>query len=255
MKSAKVLTYTINLSFFLYFIILLVERVISVSLTFANVINIFRDGFTGYVYILVFLSIISWLIYLIIMCRDNIKAIFKPNDNVSFNHLIIASGIILLSGMVHTEYTIPVIQFISYGILILGILLKVIILNSDKSLNKVSLWLSFVYLVCFSMAIPVMYHSLIKLHVLFHILEGITSFLLVGFFTILLLMLFNKKDNIFILIFILIASILDGLLIGLRWNEEINYFVLIFISLSIVLFLIGFIYNLIRNKRLSKNNL
>ena len=252
-KKQSILSYIINLSFFLYFIILIVERILSVSLSFINGVNIFRDGFTGYVYLLVFLSIVSWLIYLIIMCRDNIKEIFKVNDNISFNHIIIASGILLLSGMVHTEYTIPVIQFISYGILILGILLKVILINiSDKNINKISLWLSFVYLVCFSMAIPVMYHSNIKLHILFHILEGITSFLLVVSFTYLFLILFNNRDNLFILIFIIIASILDALLIILRWNEEINWFVLIFISVSLVLFIIGFIYNLIRNKRITK---
>ena len=241
-KKVKILNYLINLSFFLYFIILLVERTISVAKTFSNGFDIFSNFFFEYVYLLVFFSIAGWLVFLLIKCRDNIEYLFKPSDEISFRHLCIASGIILLSGMVHTEYTIPVIQFVSYGILIVGILLKVI-LDHKKSNNKVSLWLSFVYLVCFSMAIPVMYYSMIELHILFHILEGIASFALVAVFTFLLIDIFEGENNLFKPWTICLAIVLDVPLIILRWNEEINWFVLIFISLSTLMFLVGYFYN------------
>ena len=155
-KSKKILNYLINLSFHLYFLILIVERLISVILSFVNGINIFSGLFSTYTYMFVFVSIGAWLIYLLLKCRESIKAIFVPNENLPYKDLCIASGIILLSGMVHTEYTISIVQFISYGILILGILLKVILNNTA---NKAMKWLSFAYLVAFSMAIPVMYHS------------------------------------------------------------------------------------------------
>ena len=247
-KKTRILTYLINLSFFLYFIILLVERVLSVVLSIVNGVNLYSDLFNGYTYTLVFISIIGWLVYLIFYCRDNIKALFKFNEDLDYQNLCSASGIILLSGMVHTEYTIPVIQFISYGVLILGILFKVII-NHSSSENKPLLWLSFVYLVCFSMAIPVMYRSFIEVNTLFHVLEAFASFLLVGVFTCLLIKIFIGRDDLFVPWAIALVVALDVPLIVFRWEEEINYFVLIFLSLTVVLFIIGLIYKNINKNR------
>ena len=248
-KNKRIINYIINLSFFLYFLILLSERLISVFLSLSNHINMFSDGFSGYVYLLLFISIIAWFIYLLLNCGDNIKSLFKIDDNLSFKHICIASGILLLSGMVHTEYTIPVIQFISYGILIFGILLKVILINKNSD-NKISLWLSFIYLVCLSMAIPVMYRSYIELHTVFHIVEAFASFILVAIFTYLLVLLFdNEENNLFIPWPIEAAIVLDVPIIMMRWNEEINYFVLIFLSVSVILFIIGYIYNKRRQKK------
>lgn len=247
-KQTRALTYLINLSFFLYFIILLVERILSVVLSLTNGVNLYGDLFNGYVYTLVFVSIVGWLVYLLIYCRDNIKALFKFNEDLDFQNLCSASGIILLSGMVHTEYTIPVIQFIAYGILILGILLEVII-NHKSSQNKPLLWLSFVYLVCFSMAIPVMYRSFIEVNTLFHILEAFASFLLVGVFTCLLIKIFIGRDDLFRPWAIALLVALDVPLIVFRWEEEINYFVLIFLSLTVILFTIGFIYKTTKKNR------
>ena len=248
MKNKSTLVYLINLSFFLYFLILLVERVLSVAFSLADGINLFADGFHGYTYSLVFLSIGAFLVYLVLKCRENVKALFKPNEAVDFRHLCIAAGILLLSGMVHTEHTIGVIQFVSYGILILGILLQVI-LNVRQGGDKALHWLSFAYLVAFSMAIPVMYRSFIELHVLFHILEGFTSFALVGVFTILLLRVFDGADDLFYLVPIIGAVVLDVALIAMRWNEEANFFVLIFIVLSSLLFIAGFVYKRIHKKK------
>ena len=243
MDKNKTLPFLINICFFLYFIILIVERTFSVVLSFVDGINIFANGFNTYVYLLVFVSILGWLVYMLIRCRKACVALFKNNVETPFVDLCIASGILLLSGMVHTERTIPVVQFISYGILIVGILLKVIMMHKETD-NKLLLWLSFVYLVCFSMAIPVVYHSLIELHILFHVLEGVTSFVLVGIFTYLLILIFKGKNNLVIIWPIIIAVILDAALIVLRWKEEINFFVLIFISLSLIMFVIGYVVSI-----------
>ena len=248
-KMKRVITYIINLTFFLYFLLMLAERVVSDSLSFSNGINIFSDGFNGYVYILVFVSIAAWLVYLIVRCRPEIKALFVTNEDtlssIPFNDLCIASGVLLLSGMVHTEYTISILQFVSYGILIIGILHRVILMPNKGALK----WLAFVYLVCFSMAIPVMYRTLLDSHVLFHILEGFASFVLVAVFTYFLLLIFNDKDDLFDIWYIIGAVVLDGVIIWLRWVEEINWFVLIFVSLSVMMYIVGFIYKLVQKKK------
>ena len=99
------------------------------------------------------------------------------------------------------------------------------------------------------MAIPVMYQSLIEAHVYFHIIEGVGSFLLVGFFTYLLLSIFNSREDLFIPIPVIVMIIMDVPIIALRWNEEINYFVLIFMSLSFVLFLVEYIRKIVRVRK------
>ena len=245
-ETKNKLTYIINLSFFLYFVILIVERVLSVSLSFSNKVKIFADGFNGYTYMLVFLSIGAFLIYLLLTCRENIKALFnKPKSDIYFKNLCISSGILLLSGMVHTEYTTAVIQFIAYGILIIGIIFEVVINVSEKQ-DKVLSLLSLVYLVCYSMAIPVMYRTLMDSHVAFHVIEGIGSFVLVGIFTYLLLLTFNGTEDLFIIWPVVFMVVFDTLTIAFRWKEEINVFLLIFASLSFVIFIISYIYKIIK---------
>ncbi len=242
-NKSKKLTYFINICFFFYFILLIVERSISVILSLNNGINLYGNAFDGYVYTLVYLSIIGFIVLLVVKCRPNIKALFKPNDDLKFDWLCISGGVLLLSGMVHTHYTISGLQFASYGIWILGILLKVISIHS-KNENKGLLWLSFAYLVTFSMAIPVMYQSLIEAHIFFHILEAVGSIALVGCFTYLLLRLFNDNGDLFPLWPIILAIVIDVPLIVLRWGEEINFFVLIFIALSTALYIVGFTYKM-----------
>ncbi len=246
-ETSKKLTYIINLSFFLYFIILICERVLSVVLSLVNGVNLYRDGFNGYTYTAVFVSIAAFIIYLLIRCRDNIKALFVKKEDVHFVDLCIASGILLVSGMVHTEYTIPVIQFISYGILIIGILIKVI-MNVYSGGNKALHWLSFIYLVAFSMAIPVMYRSFIDQNTVFHIIEAVNSLFLVVVFTYLLILVFENNDDLFIIWTVALMAALDAVLIALRWSEEINYFVLIFAGVAVLTFIVGYIYKL-TNKR------
>ena len=242
-NKSKALTYFINLCFFLYFVLLIVERSISVILSLSNNINLYGNAFDGYVYTLVFVSIVGFLVLLILKCRPNIKALFKLDENLKFDWLCVAGGVLLLSGMVHTHYTISGLQFASYGIWILGILLKVISIH-HKTENKVLLWLSFAYLVAFSMAIPVMYHSAIEAHIFFHILEAVGSIALVGAFTYLLLRLFNDNGDLFPLWPIILAIVIDVPLIVLRWKEDINFFVLIFIVLSTALYIVGFAYKM-----------
>ncbi|MBQ7243901.1 MAG: hypothetical protein IJS52_06825 [Bacilli bacterium] len=240
-NKSKTIAYLINLCFFLYFVLLLTERSISVILSLSSGVNLFGTAFDGYVYSIVFLSAIVFMVLLILKCRPNVKALVKPNEDLHFGSLCLAGGVLLLSGMVHTHYTISGLQFASYGIWILGILLKTISIHSSSD-NKPLLWLSFAYLVAFSMAIPVMYPSQIEAHVFFHALEAIGSIALVGAFTYLLIRLFHDNAGLFSPWPMILAVVIDVPLIALRWTEEINFFVLIFIVLSALLFLTGFLY-------------
>ncbi len=247
-KQQRILTYLANLSFFIYFLLLLTERIVSIVLSLVNGVHLYGDAFNGYVYSLCFVSIAGFFVYLLLRCREHIVALFRFGEELDFRDLCIAGGILLLSGMVHTEYTLSVLQFISYGIWIVGILLQVN-LNVHEAKSKVHLWLSFAYLVSFSMAIPVMYRTAIASHVAFHILEAIASILLVGVFTWFLLVVFDGGDNLFKPIPLLALIVLDVPIVAMRWNEEVNAFLLIFLCLSVAIYLADFIYGVIAKKK------
>ena len=255
MKKENFVKYIINLSFFLYFLILILERSISISLSIINKFNLFKNGFTIYAYLTVFISITLFIVYTLLFNRKNFNFLFCFNDkieSISFYHMCASSGILLLSGMVHTEYTISWLKFISYGILIIGIILQTI-LNNKFSKNKVLLWLSLVYLISYSMAIPVSYECFLEYHLIFHIIQGISTYSLVLLFTLLMMKLFQKENNIFIFEFFILMLILDSILIALMWKQEINYFVLIFASLSSILFIIEKIVLLIQKRKVNKS--
>lgn len=248
MTKTNKINYVINIMFFLYFLVLIVERSISLSLTFINKIDIFNSFFSISVYFSIFLSLIGFLVYLVIKCRKNIKALFSlKNDDLSFNDLIIAGGILLISGMMHSEYTLSILQFIAYGFFIFAIVLKVISIQNEVKNNGI-LYLSLIYLVFYSMAIPVTYQTFLDYSNIYHVISLIASYSLVGIFTYMTYRLFNNKENLFSYLYIIPAIVLDVFLIAFRWKEKVNVFVLIFISLSVVLFIIGQIITLIKKK-------
>ena len=245
MKKENVIKRIMYSFFFIYFVILLIERSISIILSFSNNINIFSNGFYIFAYLTTFISLIVFIIYLVFKFKlfiilFNTKIEINNND---FNSLIIASGIILVSGMIHTEYTNLILQFVSYLFLIIAIILKSVLINTN---NKLLLWLSTIYLICYSMAIPVCYYTTIQYDVLFYIIQGITMLGMVLLFTLLTLKLFNNKINLFNILPIIYGLILDIIVIALRFTDTINYFLIIFLSLSVILYIIGFI--------VSKNN-
>ncbi|MCR5079704.1 MAG: hypothetical protein K6B65_07300 [Bacilli bacterium] len=248
-NKTKTLNYLINLSFFLYFLVLLTERILSVVLSIVNGINLYDTGFHAFVYTTTFVSIGIFFLFLISRCGENIKALFKMKNEPRYRDLIIAAGILLVSGMVHTEYTISYLQFVSYAFWIAGIVLEVV-LHMSYSNDRPLSWLSLAYVIAFSMAIPVMYQSNIEQRVAFHILEALSTLSLVMTFTYLVRRIFKGRDDAFLLPPVLLVVVLDVILIALRWNEEINYFVLVFVSITLLLFIAGTIYKIItrRNK-------
>ena len=244
MESSHVsmLRYFINLSFFLYFMILLAERAQSIVRCFLDK-SLKTDALDIYMYVLVILSLVGAFVFLTVNQRAMFSGLFTRNaevyDKIDLGLLSIASGIILFSGMVHTEYTIPGIQFASYGALVLAMILQTAD-RTGQGQSTFALWITLAYIVAFSMALPVVYRSEIKLHTLFHIIEIIVSAVMIVSFTIMMKQLFlGNGIGTFNICIILFAAVGDAVLVAMRWKEKVNSFVLIFIVLSVVLWTIG----------------
>lgn len=230
----------------LYFVILTIERVISLlkccMVDFRTI-----GGLDYYMLMLTIFAIFGSYIYGVICCTDIVKR--HSDYNNIFSELAIAAGLLLLGGMVHTDGSIPVIQFISYGMLLISMALHTV-QNVRKSGNALQKWLSFAYIVAYSMAIPVVYHTNIMLSYLFVPIECVVSAGMVAMFTIMLTRFYsgNGEDSLSLLPF-LVALFGDYTIIYMRWNEEVNLFVLIFLCVTVALWFTGNIVCIKKKKR------
>lgn len=238
--------YLTNWFFLLYFLILFGERLQSIIRSVKDPeLELFGSGFHIYVYLLTFVSLAGFLVLFVFCNKIFLRSLFIRKTNVqnlvNYKMLCITGGVELLSGMVHTEYTIAPIQFVAYGMLIVAMILRTAYFQKETA-GKALLWLSLGYLVALSMAIPVVYESGLANANIFHFTEAIVSALLVYIFTYMLELVFlGKAQNLFLVWPILVATIGDAFVIWLRWEEEINMFVLVSLVIALVLWLIGFI--------------
>ena len=195
--------------FFLgYFLILFAERA-------QSLVRIGRNSF-GELY-----KSGSAAVLLLFFCRGFWPSLTHPEVQPDYSMLTITAGVLLVSGMVHTENTVAPIQFAAYGMLIVAMVLRALQLSSGTG-SRFTLWYSLIFLTVFSMAIPVMYRSEISNATLFHIIEAAVSLLLVICFT-----------------WMLLAAAGDAVILAMRWQESVNTFVLIFLIASLVLFAAG----------------
>lgn len=229
----------------LYFLILTIERIISLVTVFTGDLAGY-DVLDWYMTGLTVGSIVGAYAFILTKCRVAVKN--YPNGKTSaspvlrdeeFGKLSIAAGILLLGGMVHTEGTIPPIQFASYGMILVSMAIHTA-QNVKAHGNGLLRWLSFSYIVAFSMSIPVVYHTAIELKWLFIPLEIIVSAGMVVLFTVMLRGFYNGTGEYgFSPLPFLAAVIGDAAVLILRWNEEINFFVLIFICVTAALYAVG----------------
>ena len=233
-----------------YFIVLLMERLQSLIRTLKDKnMNCMDTGFHRYVYGLTIFSVVGFLVVFIGFNMPFLKSLFSADEtvhaSVNMLRLSIAIGVILLSGMVHTEYTIPPIQFGAYGLLIAGMVLYTVKYQAVAD-HRVLLWLSLGYLIALSMAIPVVYPAKTNGATLFYIVESVVSVLLVIVFSVLAYLVFaGKAENLFYVLPIALAIVGDILVLLLRWKEEKNLFVLIFLILSVILWVAGKIVSVV----------
>lgn len=234
--TKRTLCYVINLCFALYYIILAAERLDSliISMVFGE---LFPTRYMSIVHLALMASVVGTAVFLFVF-RDRISFTLANAEKSDYTILCAASGIILVSGMLHTEYSATWLQFVAYGILIIGIIIKAVMLISDGK-DSATIWISVAYIVAFSMAIPVVYESSLEYADAFHIVEGIAMIANVTAFAFLLISFFGGAEKVFGALPIAAAAALDAAVIAMRWQESKNYFVLVFICLAIILFGIG----------------
>ena len=195
---------------------------------------------------IVSLSVLSAVV-LLAFCSKPFWKSLAGKAEPDYNMMTVTAGVILVSGMIHTEYTIPGIQFASYGMLIVAMILRAVamILRAiqlmPESKNRFGLWYSLIYLTVFSMAIPVVYkHYTLTNATLFHVIEYCVMFALVCSFTLMLRRLFlGRGENLLLWLPFAIMAVGDAVVLWMGWTAEVNAFVLIFAALSVVLFVIG----------------
>ena len=234
--------------FLLYFVILFGERLQSL-LRAATADQLFMDRFEGVASIVVSLSLLSAVVLLAFFNRSFWKSLIGKAEP-DYAMMTVTAGVILVSGMIHTEYTIPGIQFASYGMLIVAMILRAVQFMPECK-NRFGLWYSLVYLTVFSMAIPVVYkHYTLTNATLFHIIEYGVMFALVCSFTLMLRRLFlGRGENLLLWLPFAIMLVGDAIVLWMGWTAEVNVFVLIFAALSVVLFIFGKIIFVVRNNK------
>lgn len=218
-----------------YFVILTVERVISLI---GCCIKNFKT-FTVldyYMLMLTIFAIFGSYIFAVIKCTDTVK---NHDREKFFPNLAVAAGILLLGGMVHTDGSIPPLQFASYGMILISMAIHTAE-NVKLSRNADKKWLSFAYIVAYSMAIPVVYKTNIDLAYIFIPIECVVSAGMVVMFTIMLVRFYKGDgESDFSLMPFLVALFGDFTVLYLRWEEEVNTFVLIFLSVTTLLWFAG----------------
>lgn len=227
--------------FFLgYFFILFAERAQSlVRISRSSFSDLYRTGFDGFVNALTALSLVAAVLLLIFGNKGFWQSLVNSDVVPDYTMLTVTAGVILVSGMMHTEYTIAPVQFASYGMLIAAMILRTAQTSSGAE-HPFMFWYSLAFLTVFSMAIPVMYRSEISRAALFHVTEALAALALVACFTWMLRDLFTGQgSDLLRWIPMIIAAVADAVILAMRWREKVNTFVLIFIILSAVVFAVG----------------
>ncbi len=226
-----------NLFLLLYFPILTIERVISLAAFFGGNMSGY-DFLDWYMVLLTISATIAAYVYLFVKCPGAVN-INSPKSGEQYGHICIAAGLLLLGGMVHTVGTIPPIQFASYGMILISMAIHTALSVKEKK-NAPYRWLSFGYILAYSMAIPVVYHTAGELKMVFYPVEIITSAAMVVMFTIMLRRFYAESAECrFAVCPVAFAVVMDAAVLALRWSEEINVFVLIFICVTVPLWIAG----------------
>ena len=232
----------ISVGFLLYFLILLVERVLALifSVNQGDELALVNHTFIGLsTYIVTAVSVVAGLVLFAKPGLEMIKKLFSEqryNFELNYSKVINASMVFLISGMMHTGFTLAIIQFIAYGFLIMAMIVSTIDFCLNDKDNRFAYIVSLIYLILFSMAIPVVY-TIIEHQAVFYIVEFSAVIILIPLFAIALKSLFLKGRVSFCIYMIIPMVLLDGVIIGLKWSQEINWFLLIFAGLTLLFYL------------------
>lgn len=230
------MTTMISWSFMGYYLILFAERL--QSLIRIGPANFFRSGFDGYVNILTAAALLAVPVLLAFQ-KDFWRSLIGKSKTPDYTLMAVTAGVLLTAGMAYTEYTIQPVQFVSYGVIIVGMILRTVQVTRGKAC-RFGHWYSLAFITALSMAIPVVYPTALSAAVPFYLLEASVSLALVAAFTILLqkLMTGNGGNLIWWVPTAVIAAGNTAILI-MQWQETVNIFILIFGIITIAMFIAG----------------
>lgn len=239
-----------------YFIILFVERTLALILSVnqGEDYSLVSRNFLPYItYSFTALSVLLSLIFLPKILIIFFKYLFSKEELdfvPHYKYITVTSIVILLGGMMHTGFTLSPLQFVGYGFLIISFLIRTIkqIKQGD---NKFECLISLIYLIFFSMTIPVCYITYLEgiQMVLFYVVEFVTTLTLLVVFGKMMYRFLDKGKEIFSISYFIIMLVLCSFTIGLKWIDEINVFVLMFVILSAITYITNAIYCLNRKKK------
>lgn len=230
--------------FSLYFVILFVERLLSVILS-PNYGGEYAlksgNAFNFIAYSVMTLSLAAGtclFLRLLIPLGRSLRASEEYLFEGREKEWTIAATVLLFGGMMHTGFTLAGVQFAAYGFLIGAMVVRSVescLSGEDKFTSIVSL----VYLTLFSMTIPVCYISFetLPLRGFFFAAEFLAVFALVPLFGYMFLRFMKAGAVDFSPLPLLVMCLLSGAVIALGWREDLNLFVLIFVALTLVCYL------------------
>ena len=239
----KLLNRLISIGFIGYTLILLVERILALILSVQNggeYALVSNNVMPTIYYAIVVLSITVGAVLLAMPIYKMTIQLFKP-ENYEFNwkELLLGSMIFLVSGMMHTGFTLSWLQFIAYAFLI-GSMVCVTIDSCKRNKNNYKSIVSVVFLTLFSMSIPVAYASVNEAtQVPFYVFTLVAVFAEIPLFGFMLFEFMNKGEIRFdyspvIAMLALSASVV---LLNFTSVENFNWFVAIFVVLTIACYL------------------
>ena len=228
-----------------YFIVLFVERLLAVILSFNAGGEYALSSGHAFNFIAYGITVVSLVAGLILMAKPVFvmtRALFTKDKYPfaeNYKSIVIAAMVLLYGGMMHTGFTVAPVQFVAYGFLIFAMIVRCVEECKEDKNKRFSSIVSVTYLTLFSMTIPVCYIAL-KLGALtvpFFVAEFAAACILIPVFGRMLLIFFNEGVTDLSFINPLIMLVLSGAAVALKWSEEINYFVLIFVILTVVFYL------------------
>lgn len=233
-----------NLFLVVYFFVLFGERTASVISAFMYADFTDLGFFWLYAHIAATVSLIVFLAIGMPTLVRAVARIFSPEIHTENHYRMLSCsvGVLLVSGMIHTDNTVLWLQFTAYGGLLLSMLLRSIGAagNARSGVTTARLVVSYLYILCFSMAIPVAYEVSLPTAAVFYAVEIITSLFLVFAFTVMLDGFYSSGGLVnfnFLLTLLMLAA--NAVILALRWTEAVNYFLIIFSPLTALLMIIG----------------
>lgn len=222
--------------FIIYFVVLLGASLYSLVMSLKNLG--FSEMFGSFNFNFCVYGMMLASIGLFVICfLFTIGKIISVGIEGSFKMLNITAGVLLISGMVNTPYSLDLVKFLAYFALLIGYLLKYleVIAENEKMGSSIA---SYVYLVAFSMAIPVVYDSdAAGAHKGFYVIEALSTLFLIGIFTIMAIKLFGNRplsvNNILFCILLLAVVIID-IIVATSTGNKINWFSFISACLAVI---------------------